>query len=328
MPVITITIVESSRQIVSGIPQNVTLESSVPATIFFTLDGSDPDMNSEIAVGPIAIPTNKSSAILKILATDGVDSSGIITQIYSPDITSIRNFWDKVTNTGGTSKDIFPFGSPTSGPNFTYGNVAVPPVDSLEIVGIPDGYDGTGTGTHSNETDRELSSYEIVFSETNFKGERGHGIGTLPAQIYIRPPNHPDQQLQSSLSERLFNPRAMVILQDATKSSENDDIIHINRQHFSLADTENVKAGALLNTSGEDSLGATGTFLKSYYNPKENTMTYYYFDSATLRWIISKEPFTPKKPAINNFGKIVFSSRGTHSNKVFKWMPFKRSRLI
>jgi hypothetical protein len=49
--IITITITESSVQLVSGIPKSVTITTNFPSTIFYTLDGSTPSVNSLIYVG-------------------------------------------------------------------------------------------------------------------------------------------------------------------------------------------------------------------------------------------------------------------------------------
>ena len=53
MAVITITINESSDQILAGIPKYITLTTNIPATIFYTLDGTTPTTLSDMAVGQI-----------------------------------------------------------------------------------------------------------------------------------------------------------------------------------------------------------------------------------------------------------------------------------
>jgi len=56
-------------------------------------------------------------------------------------------------------------------------------------------------------------------------------------------------------------------------------------------------------------------------------MTYYYFDSQVLRWIISTEPYTPNRETSILTG-LVFSSRNQGDQHVYKWRPFAGRRLI
>ena len=97
---------------------------------------------------------------------------------------------------------------------------------------------------------------------------------------------------------------------------------------FSLEDKEKVRDGALLYNTALDGITATGGFVKAYFNPRENITTYYYFDSTMLRWIISKQPTLPLNPRETGIFKIIFSSRNKGDHKVFRWVPFKGSRLI
>ena len=58
-------------------PLNVSLTSSEPATIYYTLDGSNPTRDSPIYTGPISI---KTSQIIKFMA---VDTSGTLSYVYT-----------------------------------------------------------------------------------------------------------------------------------------------------------------------------------------------------------------------------------------------------
>lgn len=48
MSVITITIIESVLQLIPGIPKFVTLETNIASNIFYTLDGTDPTLFSNV----------------------------------------------------------------------------------------------------------------------------------------------------------------------------------------------------------------------------------------------------------------------------------------
>lgn len=328
MSIISVSITDSELQTVSGIPKNVSITTSVPANVFYTLDGTEPTVDSLIYVAPTALPTNNSSVTLKIFATNGLISSSIITKKYGPDTSVIRMSHDTVIglNSPKNSGDNFPFGDSSANLNISYGKSGGVTVDSYDINNIPDGYDGTTTNTHSNGTDNDVSSYEMVYSDANYLGEVGKGVGTLPANITIVVPNPVSPSTHTSSNAKLFNPRAMVIYQN---SADETDISQLNRASFSLQNLETVKAGSSLLNTAFDSSNVTGSFIRSFHNYKDNTVTYYYRDSETNQWIISTEPYVPRDPDLGALYKMVLPSRSVNGSQyVFKWIPFMYHRLI
>jgi len=332
MAVITITITESDVQLLFGIPKSVTLTTNMPATIFYTLDGSDPDTSSLVYLsGELELPTNQTTLIFKVFATDGSNYSAIIEREYRPTIDVLRQSHDQVTiDTSCSSYDRFPYGDGSPEVPGVYHNVGT---DNL-IVNKPgtanvfDGYDGTATGTPAGGIDLPLEEYQIRFSETNSIGERGRGIGTLPTSTTFTSSSPPEQS--SNMNDKFFNPRALVIYQDSREEPYDPELLQINRQYFSLEDSnvERIKDGILLNTTGLEGLSPTGSLLRSHFNPRDNTITYYYHDSQTLRWIISKEQAPVQNPRVGVFN-ILFSSRGKPTaGRIFRWYPFKGSRII
>ena len=112
MASISLTITESPLQKVAGIPQTVTIEANVPATIFYTLDGTIPDTTSRVAIGPITLPTNENTVVLQAFATDGTLTSAFIYEVYGSSTSGNRNPHDKVSGLEyGCNKATFPFGS-------------------------------------------------------------------------------------------------------------------------------------------------------------------------------------------------------------------------
>lgn len=329
MAVVTISITEAELQLISGIPKFVTMTTNIPATIFYTFDNTDPNTSSLVYDdGELTIPTNQNTVIFKIFATNGTDTSAIISRTYRPDIILGRQTHDQITPAVGGTKTSFPYGTSGPEPQGTWSSFGPNSniVDKPGVVNIFDGYDGTGTGTTTGGTDLELDEYLIKFSETNSIGERGRGLGTLPSTVTIVPEAASPQT--SDRDARLFNPRALVIYQDSRKTPANPDVLSINRQFFSLENTERVKDGVLLSNMGLEGPAPTGSLVRTHFNPRDNTITYYYHDSQSLRWIISKEPFTPKSVRETGLQNITFSSRSPGSRHVFKWIPFKGSRLI
>ena len=329
MSVITITIADSPIQIVAGIPKTIYVTTNIPSTIFYTLDGTDPTHDSNIIVGGLTLPTDQVSVLFKAFATDGINTSPIITQSYQNNtISQLRQPRDKViglSNNIGINRDVGIFGSNSPSPNVTFGNTGGITVDDPNIVGIPDGYDGTATGTPASFTDLPLIDYKFTYSTTNRLGETGRGIGTLPAQIKIFIPPPPPEN--SETSSKLFNPKALLIIQDGTKPPSNPDIALINRPYFSLSNA-NTSDGVDYTKTAFEGSSSSGSFLRQFYNPKDQTITYYYFDSKALRWIISKEPYSIKNPDLYNYSKMVFPSRGGPGARfIYSPLPFSRRVL-
>jgi len=326
MAVITLTIASSPIEIVSGIPKSIYVSTNIPATVFFTLDGTNPTVDSEIIVGGIDLPTNNNSITFKAFATDGTTTSAIITQIYkNTTISNLRQARDKVIGLDNKSNsNLGIFGSNSPNPNVTFGNIGGIIVNAADSVGIPDGYDGTATGTPATFTDEPLSSYQFLYSTTNRLGETGKGIGTLPATIKIYVPPPPPES--SNTSNKLFNPKSLLIIQDGTKPPENPDIALINRPFFSL-NNPNITDGTEYTKTAFEGSTLSGSFLRQFYNPRDQTITYYYFDSKALRWIISKEPYVAKTPDLFNYATMVFPNRDRGSKFVYDWGIFRRRVL-
>ena len=324
MAVITISITESPIQIVAGIPKNIILETNIPATIFYTLDDTEPTLNSNIAIGAIDLPTNNNTVILKMFATNGVDSSPIIESSFGPNFTDdLRRPRDKVIQLCPNNLDNRAFSTSTSDPHVRYGNTAGLVVDDPSKEQIPDGYDGTATGTPSTYTNKPYNrtNYDIVYSETNNIGESGRGIGTLPAHVTIEQRVAPP--LMSDANSRLFDPKALVIVQDGREKAEIIEPL-LNRQFFSLGDDEKIRDGAKYQLTGYEGNSPTGSLLRPIYNKKEDTYRFYSRDSETNRWIVSIEP---NRHAQQIKKEVLLPNQSFGQKKVFKWFPFKRSTL-
>lgn len=324
MSVISITIEESEEQIISGIPKYVILSTSIPSTIFYTFDGIDPTTASNVYLGGnLSIPTDGPSANFKLFAKSGTDSSSIITKVYSPNIIHLRKTHGRVHPDQVSTIDpnaIFPYGERGSTIPVSFGPIASSDIiDSSKIPNtIIDGYDNQGSPVM--DIDRPLDEYSFIFSETNEKGERGHGIGTLPENVKIRPKA---AEVETSKSNTLFNPKAKVIFQDSRDEPIDPNICLLNRQFFSFGDQEIIRNGSLLGAS--EKLSHTGSFLKYHFNKKTNEMTYYYHDSKSLKWIISTEPFIPK--ASTGLWNTVRTSNKPGAQFIYKWYPFKKTIL-
>jgi len=326
MAVITITITESVIQKVSGIPQTVELSTNVPATIFYTIDGDSPTQMSTIYMEPIELPTDVGIVVLKAFATDGTDTSSIITESYYSDTVSLRQPHDEVTGVCAQplpGADLFPFGTNSQPANVIYGNTAGLTIDDPDIAGYPDGYDGTATGTHSNETDEPLVTYEIRRSDTDSQNNPVPVVGTLApnARKYVQP----NLKTSSDANSPLFDPTSLVIIQDGR--DEPYDFPVINRQFYSSADAEKVRDGLQFNNTGFEGSVPTGSFVRGYYNEREQVNVFYYRDAENNSWIISKEPIRSATSNTRALTQVVYPSSGREGPKVFRWIPFQRRVL-
>lgn len=329
MTVISISITESETQIVAGIPKTISISTNIPSNIFYTLDGSVPTLFSTTYTSPIFLPIDKPTVVLNVFASNGTDTSPIITETYQSNILDNIRLPHSATNQVPESNipNLYPFGTPSIDPNATFLSPALAgiTVDDSDIAATSTGFDGSGNQNAFTNQPYTVENYQIIYSTTNAQGEIGKGIGNLPATAKIKPqdiiPNTTDQ------FSNLFDPKAFVIFQDFDTEDPNDPP-QINKQFFSLEDPNKSRDGNNYFTSGLDAPSVNGSFLRSHYNPRDNTISYYYYDSWANKWIISKQQFKPSGSFDGNLAGMAISSRQQGSRYVFEWAPFARRVLF
>lgn len=341
MGIINITITDSADQTMPGIPNTVSISTSEPALVFFTLDGTVPNTYSNIYIGPISMPQALVNVTLNVFATNQVDSSAIITQQYTGIISEIptavgdRLPHSAVTplNNNSTGNSLFPYGTGGPNPQFNYLN----PGDAGTTVfnesepATPSGFDADGNPAGYTNKPIQAFKFKQVYSTTNSEGAVYPGVGNLPAKVTILKKSTPEEYRpeQSSFADKIFNPRALVIYQDSTTEDPTNPV-NINRPYFSLEDTEIVRDGNLLFNSQLDSPPTMGGFVNRNYNARTNMMTHSYYDNTVGRWIFSTFPYQPTTPNVGALYNMVFARSGPHSDgrKVYKWIPFMYRTLI
>jgi hypothetical protein len=179
---------------------------------------------------------------------------------------------------------------------------------------VPDGY---------SNLEYTLENYKIQYTTMDAEGQYGKGVGTLPATVTVVRPAPPPEEADSYA--KLFDPRALVIFQDVSKENPNDPPL-INRHSFTLNSNLSTDPSHLYN-SGPDAVAASGFFVRSCFNPRDNTITYYYFDSKANRWIISKTPYQSKSNSTGNLYNI-YPARNRNMGFVFQWRTFTRRVLF
>lgn len=318
---ISLIVTESELEKIAGIPAFLTVETNIPATIFYTLDGLNPDINSTIYIDKIILPTGNSKITVKIFATNGIENSSIFSTTYGSSFVGIDPGSSIVTNFNQyrTGTNYAPFGDMLQDLSPTFGPAAGLIINDANTPNIIDGYNGYGDPVGS--IDQTASGLNFIYSETDGKGNVGRGIGTVSYSTIREPDPDPDQ---SYVNSKFFNPKAKIIFQ-SYEDTENQDISLLNRSSFSLVDPEKFNGGSQYYYN-PGTLQTSGSALRQHFNPKDSTITYYYFDSASLRWIISKEKFLPS--ISTNYANVISVSRSSGVGLVFKWFPFFRSRII
>lgn len=331
MAVISVTIISSEEQVVAGIPRTVAISTNIASSIFYTLDGSNPSLFSTIYTGPIFLPSDQLSITLKVLATNGVDSSPIVTESFVTNMAEGTNARLPRSATDAQAGDnlpgLYPFGTNPIQPNAEFENPANAgiTVDNTALPSTPTGFDGAGSPNAFTNAPFDTTNYSIKYSTTDWQNTPGRGVGTLPATVTLTTETPPPES--SDQNSDTFDPRAFVIFQDVATEDPNAPP-NINRMHFSLENSETSRDGNNFYTSGLDAPPTSGTFLRSHYNPRTNSITYYYLDTWTNRWIISTAPYNPNGNWDGNLSGMKAMKGGTGAKYVYEWIPFTRRVLF
>lgn len=332
MAVISISIQESSEQIVSGIPRSISISTNIPSTIFYTLDGSDPTLFSDIYTNSIKLPTDSLKVILKIYATNGVDNSPIITETYFTNQLQNARLPRAATDAPAQStiSNSYPFGNSSPPPNTQFLNPgdAGLNVNDPALPTTPTGYDGDGYEAGFTNQPYTFENYDIVYSQTDFIGAPIK-MGHLPSNVKVlSDPNPAYGNDTTDYADKFFDPRAFVTYHNVEQEDPGKPPL-INRQSFTGEVSEKIRTGNNFFVCGLDAPPTTGSFVRSHYNPRNNTMTYYYYDSIANKWIISTVPYQNKNQDSGELYHMKFDrNSGNGHGYVFSWGTFRRRVLF
>lgn len=326
MGVITISAASSARQLVSGIPQYITLSTNLTSVMFYTLDGTVPSQSSTVYVGQIEMPRDASLVRLRAFATNGIDTSGSLDVTYKTVITAnIRLPQAKVTFLEDITYVNCAIGQSSGGVKVSYSQPHMNTVDSAGTANTSvDGYNADGSFP-ARGSDEPIPDYMIKHSETDRLGRTGRGIGTIPKTEIVYVPEPPGE---TRLGSKTFDPRAMVLFAD---SRDDTDTVHLFRPYFFDVHPEKNRIGTFYESFASDGHRLmSGSFISRHFNPKENTWTYYYRDSITNRWIISVEPASVRSQSGRgaNLSNIYTTRQMQGSSYVFRWVLFRRVGII
>ena len=245
MAVAILSFISSLEEISSGIPKTVEIESNIPSTIHYTLDGTVPSIDSMIYIEPLNMPTGVNSVVLSAFA---IDSDGhyspILTQAFAPDVSSLDGpryvgLEGIVVDRVGSGEDIIDgYGADNTAIRF----LDIQPIN-LDLVKTPD-------QMITNKVYVPDPKSTPSFYDDNF------------------------EEVSSPESAQFFNPSAKVIVID---NRINNEVTLMPRPYGSLSNPYKEFGGKRI-LNGTEATYITGGFVKRFYNPVTKTMVGYYFD--------------------------------------------------
>jgi hypothetical protein len=301
MAVISISVREYGPWFTSGIPRGVALSTNVPAIIYYTLDGSEPNTASSVYVNNIIFPSSM-SVHLRALAISGSDRGTLNLIFFS-----------------NTEKLYFPRRS-----DYLGGMGVV--VDGYNTENVL--YDGYGADAYGElDVVVRSSDYELNDLEIKYSNEGGYYIGP---NFFIKMGIPPEEFWQDNAIDPVasspnnnnvyFNPRSLYIILDGRDAYDgylDQSVYPINRPHGS---TMNVVKYLQGKTLIQKNSYVSGGFVRSFRNATNRTSVSYYFDSNETRWIKSIQNFVPE-----DYPQNLGNRNSTGKPLVFKWIYNKRS---
>ena len=280
---ITIAIKESDTELLDGFPEYISFETDVPATVYYTLDGTDPTVESLIAIGNVYLPTLTGTLEVRAIAIVGDDQSDILRAVYEN--TSLDLGGPRVIGSEGIVV-------------MRYDDV---PVDSLGV---------SSDGSDAQEISVELGELDIKASRTNSGGEMISEGKTSREFINFSKKSKTEKESPSSnVGSPMFDPSANFIIIDGTTAEARDNQVVkiVNRPYSTFGPVTNFYTERL----GQKEPIVTGNYVRSFYNPKTRKYVSYYWESLESRWIRSEQTVEKKGLRVGS---------GAEKRFVYRWV--------
>lgn len=281
MPIL-LTVTASQSQVVAGIPEFLTLSTNIPATIFYTVDGNDPTIDSEIVSdGTVYLPTNYLEFVFKAFAQTSTESTDIYEQSYSQ---AYQQFTKRFSDNDGIS--ILPFGSD--------------PVEYLSV----------------NQEGEEKQQTAIPFIDLEFKPSARDkfkkfekGATSVPFVNFTLQLISQDLSYQQKVSSPNdnninFDPTAgLIIIDGSTEQAKKSQVVKIMNRPYGTINTRS----NFYNNHLRESPPIFGNLVRYFVNNKTGKIVFYYHDSRESRWIESHQTIgdgaqiNPSANLINNY---------------------------
>jgi len=304
MAVLTITATGVGPEMVAGIPLLVELTTNLPATIYFTLDGSEPTVSSPVYLRTIQLPTMMEIR-LRALAISGPDQ-GTLDVVFKVQTGVIRP--DRRLPGHGAGLVIDAYGIPEVFID-GYGPDEAHPLSDHEFpVDVPE-----------RGADQPLMDLEVRQSSTGFDGE---GPGTLiaigfPSDLGERESAVSEVASSPNNDNVYFNPRSLFIVIDGRDGYQDQVVRIINRPMGGTMDLTKYLGGKSLY---EPSPYISGSLVRQFYNYDKGIGVFYYLDQNECRWIKSIQKMEQRLPS-------GVGQRRGNPPLVFTWVFNKRSMI-
>lgn len=304
MSVFTITFDPSEEETVSGIPNTVAVETSDPATIYYTLDGTLPTLFTTVYTDPIKLPTNQNSVSLSVIAyyLDGYGNlvpSAVLSNIYSTD-------WSEFAE----SSRFLHF----EGVVYSYPG-------GLDI---PFYYDASGEVLFSidiPEDDLFSSDVEFLESDQDVDGNvliTEQDVGPASPDTMASSVGRSRARFSTPNSE-IFDPEAYVIQIDGRDGAGDQVVQLINGPFMSLRDLKTSYGGVeFYNIQGENYI--SGDAAKPLVNREKGIIVFNYFDTNSGRFVKSIQKLAPATRPINGPPVVI--------PMVFHWFLYGRQQMV
>lgn len=263
-----LTMTNSEEELVAGIPAYVTFEVSEPSTVYYTLDGSTPTINSNVFVDKVYLPTSLTTFTIKAIAVSLLETTPVFEQQFSLEFIDVP----RSVLSGKEGINILKYSEPV--------------VDNLSY--DTDGYSAMETAIPFVDLDMKAST-------TNKIGEKLDYGPTLDfINLTARSRSHANA-LVSSVNQENFDPKASVIIIDgSTDEAFDEQVVRIlNRSMNSIAPLP-----SKLNYNNYQL--TTSSCVRYMVNPATGKIVFYYFDSRDNRWIKSIQSTDFKPLNISN----------------------------
>ena len=282
---ININIKESDFELLDGFPESIQIESDIPSTIYYTLDGSEPTVNSLIAIGDIYLPTLAGTIRVRAIAISGDKKSNLLEKTYKNDSTNIdgrRNLIDegiKVFSDGGEAVESLGFNSEGD-----VSRKSLIPMVELDLK-------ASKTDSIGNEIPGGKTSLDFVNFEIKKEVKKN--------KVVSSPNNNPN-----------FDPLSPVIHIDgfSAEARQNQVVKIVNRPYNNFGPTTNFYKERL----GQKEPIVTGNYVRSFYNPRTKKYVSFYWESLESRWIRSEQLLEGKET--------LFAAAGNGNRFVYMWV--------
>jgi hypothetical protein len=255
-----LTATRSENELLSGIPEYVSLVTNQPATIFYTLDNTEPNVDSLIATGDVFLPTSGSSVILRAKAITMSEESEELALEYST--SSIDFNGRRLIGEEGIAV-------------LRAGDVAV---NTLA-------YDAAGNPVQGSSTQ---------FVDLDLKASRTDKYGVVldentTSLDFVNFPDKPppfEPAIESTPNNNSnFDPKAKFIIIDGStdEARDNQVVKVVNRPYNTFGPTSRFYQERL----GIPEPIITGNYVRSFYNPVNKKYCSYYWENLESRWILS-----------------------------------------